>query len=70
MDIVDGKFEFDVFWDDDVLGNADNSWVVARTVSLLIEGMERIQNIGWFRRNEFELSLVFRERLVVSMLGS
>ena len=45
-DIVDGKFDFEVFWDDDVLGNAEKLRIVARTVLLLIERMEHIQNCG------------------------
>ena len=45
-DLVGGKFEFEVFWDNEVLEDTKTLKVVANIVVLLVERMEHIQNIG------------------------
>ena len=44
-DIVGGKFEFEVFWDEEVLKNVEKLKTIADTVLLLIERMEHIQSL-------------------------
>ena len=44
-DIVDGKFGFGVFWDEEVLKDAEKLKNIADTVVVLIERMEHIQSL-------------------------
>ena len=44
-DIVDGKFGFGVFWDEEVLKDAEKLKNIADTVIVLIERMEHIQSL-------------------------
>ena len=45
-DILQGKFQFDVFWDENVLCDMGKLKDIAKTVLQLIERMENIQKIG------------------------
>ena len=45
-DILQGKFQFDVFWDENVLSDMVMLKDIAQTVLQLIERMENIQKIG------------------------
>ena len=45
-DLINGKFKFDVFWDEKVLGDMLKLQDIARTVLIVIERMENIQKLG------------------------
>ena len=45
-DILQGKFGFNVFWDDKVLNDILTLQDIAKTVLMLIERMENIQKLG------------------------
>ena len=45
-DILQGKFVFNVFWDDKVLNDILTLQDIAKTVLMLIERMENIQKLG------------------------
>ena len=45
-DIVEGKFEFGVFWDEETLTDVGKLEVIADTVLMLIERMEHVQSLS------------------------
>ena len=53
-----GCLQFDVFWDENVLGDIVMLKDIAQTVLQLIERMENIQKIGW----KSEVLMVYMSR--------
>ena len=44
-DVIKGQFDYDVFWDENVLNDAPRLKDIAKMVLVLIERMENIQNL-------------------------